>query len=156
MTRRRLVSLLAWAVVTPIAAVAALSFFTSSSAMPCFIAGAHAYRIDDSRHAAVTVRVDESAQHPDMRMQIVDNPATADFVLVDDSNGATACRGIGAIKTIRLDAGAASPDLTVALSHEPAPYKIFVRSSHYTPQDAAALFAVMRRDSHGMELAARN
>ncbi len=161
MTRRRLASLLAWAVVTPVAAVAALSFFTAAP-RPCFVAGTHAYRIDDSGHAAVTVRVDEGAQHPDMRMQLVNDPATADFVLVDDSDSAGACRGIGTIKNIRLDAGAGKgekgrkPDLTVALSHKPARYKIYVRSSHYTPQDAAALFAVMRRDAGDMEVAARD
>ncbi|MEJ2623447.1 MAG: hypothetical protein P8Z80_02570 [Pseudolabrys sp.] len=161
MTRRRLVSLLGWTVVTPIAAIAALSFATATP-KPCFVAGTHAYRIADSGHAAVTVRVDNTAQHPDLRMQFVDDPATADFVLVDDSGGASACRGIGTIKNIRLDAGttnsakAEKPDLTVALSQASAPYKIYVRSSHYTPQDAAALFAVMQQDAGGMEVAARN
>jgi len=161
MTRRHLVSLLGWAVTAPIAAVAALSFATATP-KPCFIAGTHAYRIADSGHAAVTVRVDKSAQNPDMRMQLINDPATADFVLVDDSSGTSACRGIGAIKSIRLDTDAASadkgmkPDLTVALSRRPAPYKIYVRSSHYSPKDAAALFAVMQRDAGGFEIAARN
>ncbi|MGA7974027.1 MAG: hypothetical protein WCA36_14590 [Pseudolabrys sp.] len=161
MTRWRLVSLMGWAVVVPIAAVAALSFATATP-KPCFVAGTHAYRIAASGHAAVTVRVDNTAQRPDMRMQLVNDPATADFVLVDDSSGTTACRGIGTIKSIRLDAGTTkrdrgeSPDLTVALSHAPAPYKIYVRSSRYTPQDAAALFAVMQQDAGGMEVAARN
>jgi hypothetical protein len=161
MTRRRLVSLMGWTVVTPIAAVAALSFATATP-KPCFVAGTHAYRIADDGQASVTVRVDKTAQHPDLRMQLVDNPATADFVLVDDSGDAAGCRGIGAIKSIRLDAGAAKgtsaekPDLTVALSQAPAPYKIYVRSSRYTPQDAAALFAVMQQDASGMEVAARN
>jgi len=161
MTRWRLVSLMGWAVVVPIAAVAALSFATATP-KPCFIAGTHAYRIADSGHAAVTVRVDKTARHPDLRMQLVNDPATADFVLVDDSGTTTACRGIGAVKNIRLDAGATKgneaerPDLTVALSPAPAPYKIYVRSSHYTPQDAAALFAVMQQDAGSMEVAARN
>ena len=161
MARRRLVSLLGWAIVSPILAVAALSLFTSAP-RPCFVAGGHAYRIADSGHATVTVRVDDTAQNPDMRMQLVNNPATADFVLVDDGGSTAACRSVGAIKSIRLDAGAAKsgngdqPDLTVALSQAPAPYKIYVRSSHYTPKDAAALFAVMRQDAHGLELAARN
>ena len=161
MARKPLISLLGWAILAPVAAVAALSFFTSTP-KPCFVAGTHAYRIADSGDAAVTVRVDNSAQHPDMRMQLVNDPAIADFVLVDDSDGPAACRGIGTIKSIRLDPSAAKadngekPDLTVALSHRPAPYKIFVRSSHYTPQAAAALFAVMQRDAGGMEVAARN
>jgi hypothetical protein len=161
MTHGRLVSLMGWAVVAPVAAVAALSFATSAP-KPCFIAGTHAYRIADSGHAAVTVRVDNTAPRPDMRMQLVNDPATADFVLVDGSGGTAACRGVGAIKSIRLDdrgakADAAEmPDLTVALSRKPAPYKIYVRSSQYTPQDAAALFAVMQQDAGGMEVAARN
>ena len=73
-------------------------------------------------------------------MQIVDDPATADFVLVDDGESG-ACDG--AVETIRLDSEARNPDLTVALSHEAADYKLYVRSPRFSAQDAAAFFAVM-------------
>jgi len=155
MTRTRIVWLLTTAVAVPMAAVAALSVF-AAPAKPCLVAGAHAYRISGNSDANVTVRVSQSAAHANLRLQLVNDPAMADFVLVDDDDGGAACRGASSIKSIRLDNTAARPDLTVALSQKAAPFKIYVHSAHYTPQDAAALFAVMRRDTRGPELAARD
>ena len=128
----------------------------TESPKPCFVSGAHAYRIAGAENANVTVRVNKTAAHPNLRMQLVNDPSTANFVLVDDGDSATACRSVGAVKNILLDADAAKPDLTVALSDQTAPYKIYVRSAHYTPQDAAALFAVMRQDARAPKLAARD
>ena len=76
-------------------------------------------------------------------MQIVDDPAAADFVLVDDGDASEACKAATAINSIRLDPAAAHPDLTVALSRTDAAYKIYVHSADYSEQDAAALFAVI-------------
>src|SRR6185312_13651027 len=90
---------------------------------------------------------DNGAPHPDLRMQIVDTPASADFVLVDDREAANACAGATSVKSIRVDQGARDPDMTVALSRQAAAYKIYVRSAHYSDQDAAALFAAMWRDA---------
>ena len=154
MSRVRIVSLLALAIAVP-AAAAANSFF-AAPVKPCFVAGTHAYRIAANGSANVTVRIDNAAPHPNLRLQLVDDPATADFVLVDDGDSTAACRDSGVVKSIRLDAAAAKPDLTVALSRKPAPYKLYVRSAAYSAQDAAALFAVMRRDASGTELAARD
>ena len=155
MMRVRIVSLLALAIAVPAAAAAASSFFAASP-KPCFVAGTHAYRFAAKGSANFTVRIDNAAQHPNLRMQLVDDPATADFVMVDDGDSSAACRDSGMVKSIRLDAGAAKPDLTVTLSREPAPYKLYVRSATYSAQDAAALFAVMHRDTRGAELAARD
>jgi hypothetical protein len=85
-------------------------------------------------------------------MQFIDDPAAADFVLIDDEEN-SACTG--AIETIRLDSQAVKPDLTVALSGEAAKYRIYVRSARFSEQDAAALFAVMWRNSHAL-VAAQN
>ena len=157
MMRVRIVSLLALAIAVPAAAAAANSFsFFAAPAKPCFVAGTHAYRFAAKGSANFTVRIDNAAQHPNLRMQLVDDPATADFVMVDDGDSSAACRDSGMVKSIRLDAGAAKPDLTVTLSREPAPYKLYVRSATYSAQDAAALFAVMHRDTRGAELAARD
>jgi hypothetical protein len=38
--------------------------------------------------------------------------------------------------------------MTVALSREPADYKIYVRSATFSQQDAAALFAVIWQDAN--------
>jgi hypothetical protein len=110
--------------------------------------------------ANFTVRIDNTAASPSLRMQLVDDPATADFVLVDDGDAAAACKAAGAIKSIRIDPAAANADLTVALSQQPADYRIYVRSAHFTAQDAAALFAVIwqnaRKTGSGREFAARH
>lgn len=156
MTRPRIASLLI--LVIAVSAAAANAYYAESP-QPCFVAGAHAYRISSNEDANVTVRVSKTAAHANLRLQLVNDPATADFVMVDDGDRSTACHTIGAIKSIRLDTNAAKekkPDLTVSLSRAAAPYKIYVRSARYTPQDAAALFAVMRHDARTLELAARN
>ena len=80
-------------------------------------------------------------------MQLVDDPAAADFVLVDDSDATVACKGVSVVEIIRIDAAAEKPDLIVAVSRAPADYKIYLHSSSYTEQDAAALAAVIRQNA---------
>lgn len=158
MPRTHIAALIVLAVAIP--ATTAGLFFASSD-KPCFIAGASGYRISDSTSANFTVRIDNTAENPDLRMQLVDDTAAADFVLVDDSDTVNACTGATAIQSIRLDPGAANADLTVALSRAPTGYKIYVRSASFSQQDAAALFAVIwqtagRTAGSGREFAARN
>jgi hypothetical protein len=145
MTRIHIVSLLVLSVAVP--AATAGSFF-GSSAKPCFIAGNAGYELSGSASANYTVRIDNAAARPNLRLQLVDDPTAADFVLVDDGDAADACKAATAIKSIRIDPTAANADLTVTLSRTAADYKIFVRSAHYTEQDAAALFAVIWQSSH--------
>ena len=158
MTRTHIAALMALAVAVP--AATAGSFFASSD-KPCFIAGASGYQISDSTSANFTVRIDNAAEKPDLRMQLVDDSAAADFVLVDDADTVNACAGVAAVQSIHLDPAAAKADLTVALSRAPARYKIYVHSASFTQQDAAALFAVIwqtagKTASSGREFAARN
>src|ERR1019366_9949427 len=101
-----------------IPAATAGSFF-ASSAKPCFIAGNAGYRISDSASANFTVRLDNTAAQPNLRMQLVDDSAAADFVLVDDGDAVNACTGATAIQSIRLDPAAANADLPVTLSRAP-------------------------------------
>jgi hypothetical protein len=159
MKRIQAASLLALMAAVP----AAPRFFLTShpsTIQPCYVAGAAAYRFSDSAPADVTVRIDNNAARPDLRMQVVDDPAQADFMLVDDGNQDKACDGRQAIETIRLDNQAHKPDLTVALSRAPATHKIYVRSARLSEQNAAALFAVLWRDGqqagHGTTFVARN
>ena len=139
MTRTHIAALLVLAAAIP--AAAAGSFFAPSD-KPCFVAGAAGYRISDSASANFTVRIDNAAAKPDLRMQLVDDPAAADFVLVDDGDTATPAPARRR-QSIRIDPAAANADLTVALSRAPADYKIYVRSASFSQQDAAALFAVI-------------
>jgi hypothetical protein len=147
MRRAHIVSLIALIVAVP-AAAAAASYFgangkSSSNTKPCFIAGTAGYELSDAKSARHVIRIDNAAATPSLRMQLVDNPAQADFVLVDDADTVGTCKGAASIERIRLDPAAARPELTVALSRAPADYKIFVHSAYYSDEDAAALFAVM-------------
>jgi hypothetical protein len=148
MTRAQIAALLVVILAVPAGAGA---FFTPKT-KPCFVAGNAAYRIADDGAANVTVRIDNKSPRPTLSLQITDDPAAADFVLVDDDDN-SACTG--AAETIWLDNQAVNPDLIVALSHEPADHKIYVRSARFSAQDAAALFAVMWRANHAV-VAARN
>jgi fructose-specific component phosphotransferase system IIB-like protein len=155
MTRIHIASLLALIVAVP--AAAAATYFTAhpSPQQPCFVAGDTAYRMSDGAPATYTVRIDDTAAHPSLRLQIVDDPAAADFVLVDDSDTAGACQNIGHVKSVRLDPAAKTPDLTVALSRAPAAHKIYVKSASFTEQDAAALFTVIWDKARKASLAGR-
>ena len=144
MTRIRIASLLALVVALP-AAAGSSYLATQAHPAPCFTAGATGYRFSGAGEAGITVRIDDKAAHSDLRLQLVDDPAKADFMLIDGSGSDEACRGAAAIKSIRLDDHAREPDLTVALSRSPAPYKIFVRSQRFSARQAAALFAVLWR-----------
>ncbi len=157
MKRTHIAALLVLIVAVP--AATASSFF-SSNAKPCVIAGASGYQISDSATANFTVRIVSAAAKPSLRLQLVDDAAAADFVLVDDSDTVNACTGAAAVQSIRLDPAAPDADLTVVLSRQPADYKIYVRSANFSEQDAAALFAVIwknaRMTGSGREFAARN
>jgi hypothetical protein len=165
MKRPHIAALLVLIVAIPAAAAAGSLFFSSASnEKPCFMTGASGYRISNSGSANFTVRIDNAAANPNLHLQVVDDPASADFVLVDDSDTVVACTDTNAVQTIRLDPKAAKADLTVALSRAPAAYKIYVRSASFSERDAAALFAVIwnsarkdaRQPGSGREFAARN
>jgi hypothetical protein len=159
MTRSRLALFLAVVVAVP-AAAAAGSFF-SAAPQPCFMSGAAAYRLSGGVNANYTIRIDNNAASPDLRLQLVDEPDAADFVLVDDGEGADDCRDAAAAKTIRIETAAAGAggktDMTVALSKQAtiADHKIYVRSARFSEQDAAALFAVIWQAAHGRQTIAR-
>jgi hypothetical protein len=161
MTRTHLAALLVVATAIP-TAIAAASFFTSSasSKAPCFFAGATGYRISNA-DADLTVRIDNASAAPDLRLQLIDDAAAADFVLVDDGDAGSACAGATAMRNIRLAPGEDHADLTVALSRAPAPHKIYVHSAAFSQQDAAAVFAAIWRQGRktagsSQELAARD
>jgi hypothetical protein len=102
------------------------------------------------------IKIEAGAQRPDLRIQLVDRAEIADFVLVDDADTGAACRSSVPVRTVRLDAEAPSPDVTVALSAgaDPADYKIYVRSQRFSQSDAAALLAAMWKSDQRRELAA--
>jgi hypothetical protein len=156
MTRTRIVSLLALVVAIPAAAAAGSSFF-SSAPQPCFMADTGAYRLSARGTANYTIRIDNDAAQPDLRLQLVEDSAQADFVLVDDGDALDACRDASVVKSVRVDAAAATPDMTVTLSKQASEgsHKIYVHSANFTEQDAAALFAAVWKSAHARQSIAR-
>ena len=129
------------------APVAAQSAFSTPEPL-CFADGAATYRLAPAVGLPdFRIRFDNDTARPDLRIQLVDQPEIADFVLVDDTGGrpSTACRSSVAVKTVKVDAAAKSPDVTIALSADvSAPhYRVYVHSVRFSHQDAAAFLAAM-------------
>jgi hypothetical protein len=148
MKRAHILCLLVLIVAVPAATAASYfapitQIWSTNNLQPCFIAGNAGYRLSGIGTADYTVRIDNSTPTPNLRMQIVDDPAAADFVLVDDGDAESACDDAGTIKSVRIDPDASKPDVTVALSRAAADYKIYVQSAKFSEQDAAALFAAI-------------
>jgi hypothetical protein len=151
MTRTHILALMALMAAVPAAALGTHSLLSSGEdAAPCFATGNVGYRLTDRKSADFTVKVDNAAVEPDLVLQLVNSPVRADFILADGAETAGACAGLRAIRTIRIDANAQEPDLTVALrTHDPsARYRIYANSAEFSAQDAAALFAVMIQSGH--------
>ncbi len=139
--RKALILLLAAAAVPAVAQT--LSFVPRAG---CFTDGAVAYQvISGAARADHVVQIDRDAAVADVRIALIDAPAAADFVLVDDGDAGQACRGRTA-KTIALGTAARPADLTVGLMSLPesADYRVYARSQRFSPEAAIALFAVMR------------
>jgi hypothetical protein len=114
----------------------------------CFASGASTYQIVTNVTAPdYRIRIDAEAARPDLKMQLVDRPEHADFVLVDDfsSSEPRTCKSSTPIRTVTLDAAAGLPDVTVKLSADAkgADYKLYVHSARFSQEDAAALLAAM-------------
>jgi hypothetical protein len=126
----------------------------------CFTSGAATFRLAPTAAAPdYRIKIDNSAPRPDLRMQLVDQPELADFVIVDDfgASGSTACRSSVPVKTVKVDAEATTPDVTVNLSADnTAPdYRVYVHSVRFSHQDAAALLAGVWKAAQARVLAAR-
>ena len=134
---------------------AAPPFFASTPPNLCFNAGTVTYQLAPNASAPdYRVRIDNAAAQPDLRVALVDRAETADYVLVDDASGdGHPCVSAGQRRMIKLVPDTA--DLTISVSREAdgADVKLFVHSAHVGHQDAAALFAVMRRAEIADQLA---
>lgn len=147
------------AVAAVLAAPAAAYSYFAGTPEACFASGATAFRMAPaSASPDYRVRVASADARADLRIQLMDRPEQADFVLVDDIGGTSGCNGPAPVKTIRIDAETATPDLTVSLGAEPdaADYRIYVHSARFSHQDAAALLAVMTTVQARYRVADRN
>jgi hypothetical protein len=115
----------------------------------CIASGTATYRLAPTASSPdFRVRIERDAARPDLRIQLVDSPDLADFVIADDftaTSESTACQSPTPAKTVKVDAEAQKPDVVVTLAADvPDPdYRVYVRSVRHSSQDAAALLAVM-------------
>ena len=72
----------------------------------CFASGSATFKLSPKASSPdIRVKIDNAAPRPDLRMQLVDRPEIADFVLADDY-GATpgnACQSPAPMKVIKVD-----------------------------------------------------
>jgi hypothetical protein len=156
-TRIRKILILGATITIP---AAAYSAFAPRHENLCFASGSATYRIaPDAEAPDFRVRIAHDATRPDLRILLVDHPEAADFVLVDDfgSISPARCRSVTPVRTVTLDAGDMTPDVTINLSagSGEADYKIYVHSVRYSQQDAAALLAAMWKADRRREAAAQ-
>ena len=146
----------ALAIALPITAQGFQAF--RSAPEPCFAAGSATYRVSaTARTPDYKVKIDNQSANPDLRLQLTDDPAAADLVLVDDFDvtASNACRTAIPPKTIKVDDGAMRPDLTISLAAggAAADFKLYVHSARFSHEEAAALFGVMWQVSRPRNLA---
>jgi hypothetical protein len=125
------------------------TYFTAPQG-PCFSTGTAAYRVSTTTLTPdYRVRIDSHVQRADLRVQMVDTPDKADFVLIDDVKGGPASVCGPLVKTIGLATGSWPADMIVGLAPDAASadYKLYVRSARFSQHDAAALFAVITMTS---------
>jgi hypothetical protein len=124
----------------------------------CFASGSATYKLSQKASAPdIRVKIDNAAPRPDLRMQLVDRPEIADFVLVDDY-GATpgnACKSPAKMKVIKVDDETRTPDITVSLgAGDTLPdYRVYVHSARFSHRDVAALLAALWKTQQGLKLA---
>ncbi len=126
----------------------------------CFASGSATYKLSQKASAPdFRIKIDNAAQRPDLRMQLVDRPEIADFVLADDYGATTgnACKSPAPVKVIRIDDETRTPDIVVSLgAGDTIPdYRVYVRSARYSHRDVAALLAALWKTQQGRKPAER-
>jgi hypothetical protein len=108
---------------------------------PCIEAGGSSLQIAEAPwHADLHVAFTDYAPTATVRVQIVESPESADFVMVDgaDSTEANACGGAPRFVAISAYPYASEPVIYLSTEGE-ADYRIFVRSKTFSAREAAAL-----------------
>ena len=114
-----------------------------SGAQPCISAGLTTVQMawlpwQADLHVAFT----ENKELATVRVQLVDQPDLADFVVTDDVSGVedSSCSASGGHRQVAIVEKASGGEPTIYLSTEPnADYRIFVRSGSFSAEQAAAL-----------------
>lgn len=110
---------------------------------PCIAIGEASVRIASMPwRAELHVGFTDDPTAATVRVQISENPETADFVVVDDfdDSEAGACEANPATRLVAISAMPGASEPSIYLSPEgPADYRIYVRSKTFSVRDAAAL-----------------
>ena len=143
MRRIHLLFVVAAMAMAPAVMAAADAWLAPASDGSCFSNGGIAYRLTSSKAADYTIRIDNSAQRPDLIVQITDDPAAADLVLLADADGLAgcACRHAANHPSRSARARARRDDRAYARGEWPAA----IYAPGFRAEEAAALFAVMRK-----------
>jgi hypothetical protein len=117
------------------------------AAQPCIQLSDLSVRIaraawQSEQHVSFTTDPDKAT----VRVQIVDDPALADFAVVDgtepdelDAAEGAGCTAGDNVRYIGISAFSAGSEPVIYLSTEPGDYRVYVSSATFTAQDAAAL-----------------
>jgi hypothetical protein len=117
------------------------------AAQPCIQLSDLSVRIaraawQSQQHVSFTTDPDKAT----VRVQIVDDPALADFAVVDgaepdepDAAEGAGCTTSDNVRYIGISAFSAGSEPVIYLSTEPGDYRVYVSSATFTAQDAAAL-----------------
>jgi len=129
-------------IVPLIAAAAIAKIELSPVSRPCIAVGANSFELGSAPwHADLHVAFTDDPALATVRVALTDSAEEADFVVVDDSadrDGDGCNRMATQIVVIAADPGKSSPLIYLA-QDGPADYHIFVRSSHFSAREAAAL-----------------
>lgn len=110
---------------------------------PCIETGGTSVQIATAPwHADLHVGFTDDPAAATVRVQIVENAETADFVVVDDADSAdaNACEANPAMRLVAIAAYPSASQPIIYLSRDgEADYRIFVRSKTFSARDAAAL-----------------
>jgi hypothetical protein len=115
----------------------------SAGPHPCIAVGDSSVQISSAPwHADLHVSFTDDPAAATVRVQLSDNPETADFAVVDDGDAPEAggCEATPATRFVAISAGPSGSAPVIYLSTSgPADYRIFVRSKTFTAREAAAL-----------------
>ena len=122
----------------------------------CFASGSVTYRLSQKASSPdYRVKIDNAAPRPDLRMQLVDRPEIADFVLADDYGAASPSNACRSPAPVKLDSETHAPDVTVSLAPgDTLPdYRVYVHSARFSHRDVAALLAALWKAQQSLQLA---
>ena len=140
------ISILAWAIPLIAAGGLAGGQFTPA-AQPCIQLSNQSVRIARGAWQSQHVSFTTDPKAATVRVQSVDNPAIADFAVVDgaepaelDTADGAGCTASDNVSYVGISALSARSEPVIYLTTEPgADYRVYVSSTTFTAQDAAAL-----------------